>query len=55
MFLWDVTAGVTDRRLPGHMGKVNVVDFNEDATVLASGMWHKSNYYPELMNYVFSQ
>jgi WD40 repeat protein len=37
VFLWDVTAGVTTRRLPGHMGKINVVEFNEDATVLASG------------------
>lgn len=37
VFLWDVTAGVTTRRLPGHMGKINVVEFNEDSTVLASG------------------
>jgi len=35
--LWDVTAGTTTRRLPGHMGKINVVEFNEDSTVLASG------------------
>ena len=51
MFLWDVTSGVTDRRLPGHMGKINVVDFNEDATVLASGTWHKSIYHSEFMNF----
>ena len=51
VFLWDVTSGVTDRRLPGHMGKINVVDFNEDATVLASGTWHKSIYHSEFMNF----
>lgn len=32
-----MTAGVTTRRLAGHMGKVNVVELNADATVLASG------------------
>jgi mitogen-activated protein kinase organizer 1 len=37
VFVWDVTAGVTTRRLAGHMGKVNVVELNTDATVLASG------------------
>jgi WD40 repeat protein len=39
IFLWDVTAGATTRRLPGHMGKINVVEFNEDSTVLASGKY----------------
>lgn len=37
VFVWDVAAGVTTRRLSGHMGKVNVVEFNEDSSVLASG------------------
>ena len=37
MFLWDVMTGQTIRRIPGHMGKIFVVEFNEDATVLASG------------------
>lgn len=56
MFLWDVAAGVTDRRLPGHMGKINVVDFNEDATVLASGGWYKSTlYHPEFINVKYFQ
>jgi WD40 repeat protein len=36
-FLWDVTTGNTIKRMGGHMGKINIVDFNEDATVLASG------------------
>ena len=39
VFLWDVTAGTTTRRLPGHMGKINVVEFNEDSSVLASGKY----------------
>lgn len=54
MFLWDVATGVTTRRLPGHMGKVHVVDFNEDATVLASGnvVFHFFLYeYPYLYNF----
>lgn len=37
MFLWDVATGVTTRRLSGHMGKIYVVEFNEDASVCASG------------------
>lgn len=37
VFVWDVTAGVTTRRLSGHMSKVNAVELNADATVLASG------------------
>lgn len=37
VFLWDVVTGSTVRRIPGHVGKINVVEFNEDATVLASG------------------
>lgn len=39
VFIWDVTTGMTTRRLPGHMGKINVVEFNEDASVVASGMF----------------
>ena len=37
VFLWDVATGVTTRRLAGHMGKIHVVEFNEDASVVASG------------------
>lgn len=37
VFLWNVTAGVTERRIPGHLGKINAVAFNADASVLASG------------------
>jgi len=37
VFVWDVVNGVTTRRLAGHMGKINVVEFNEDASVIASG------------------
>lgn len=40
MFLWDVSTGTTTRRLSGHMGKIYVVDFNEDSTVVASGEGH---------------
>ena len=41
VFLWDVTTGNTIRRISGHHGKINVVDFNEEATVLASGTKRK--------------
>ena len=37
VFVWDVATGATVRRLPGHMGKVNAVELNDDASVLASG------------------
>lgn len=37
MFVWDVMTGQTVRRIPGHMGKIFAVEFNEDASVLASG------------------
>ena len=37
VFVWDVATGVTTRRLAGHMGKVNAVEFNTDTSVLASG------------------
>ncbi|EEB93276.1 hypothetical protein MPER_08092, partial [Moniliophthora perniciosa FA553] len=35
-FVWDVATGMTTRRLAGHMGKINVVEFNDDASVVAS-------------------
>ena len=38
VFLWDVMTGQTIRRIAGHMGKIFAVEFNEDATVVASGM-----------------
>lgn len=38
VFLWDVASGVTTRRISGHMGKIHVVEFNAEATVVASGM-----------------
>ena len=41
IFLWDVTSGNTIRRISGHVGKINVVDFSEEATVLASGTKRK--------------
>ena len=37
VFVWDVATAVTTRRLAGHMGKVHTVEFNADASVLASG------------------
>ena len=37
MFLWDVSTGATIRRIAGHMGKINTVEFNDDASVIASG------------------
>ncbi|KAG6848789.1 hypothetical protein H0H93_013980 [Arthromyces matolae] len=41
IFLWDVATGVTTRRIAGHMGKIYTVEFNEDATVVASGMFFR--------------
>lgn len=41
IFLWDVTSGNTIRRISGHIGKINVVDFSQEATVLASGTRRK--------------
>ena len=38
VFVWDVATAQTTRRLAGHMGKINAVEFNEDASVVASGM-----------------
>lgn len=35
--MWDVATGLTTRRLAGHIGKIHVVEFNEDASVVASG------------------
>jgi len=37
VFLWDVAAGTSIRRISGHMAKINVVEFNEDGSVVASG------------------
>ncbi len=37
VFLWDVTTGNTLRRISAHLAKINVVEFNADATVVASG------------------
>ena len=37
VFVWDVATGNTTRRIAGHMGKINAVEFNEDASVAASG------------------
>lgn len=37
VFLWDVTTGNTLRRISAHLTKINVVEFNADATVVASG------------------
>ena len=45
VFLWDVTTGTTIRRLSGHMGKIHVVEFNEDASVVASGMSLRAKYF----------
>lgn len=40
MFVWDVATGDSFRRFQGHMGKVNAVAFNSDASILASGELH---------------
>ena len=37
VFLWDVTTGNTIRRISAHLAKINVVEFNNDASVVASG------------------
>jgi WD40 repeat protein len=37
VFLWDVTTGNTIRRISAHLAKINVVEFNGDASVMASG------------------
>lgn len=38
VFLWDVATATTTRRLSGHMGKIHIVEFNDDASIVASGM-----------------
>jgi WD40 repeat protein len=37
VYVWDVATGAIVRRLAGHFQRINTVDFNEDASVLASG------------------
>ncbi|KAG7258489.1 hypothetical protein CRUP_009091 [Coryphaenoides rupestris] len=37
VILWDVATGQVARKLRGHAGKVNCVQFNEEATVILSG------------------
>lgn len=37
MFLWDVVTGTTIRRIAGHMSKIFTVEFNQDASIVASG------------------
>lgn len=37
MVLWDVASGQVVRKFRGHAGKVNTVQFNEEATVILSG------------------
>ena len=44
VFVWDVATATTLRRLSGHMGKVHAVEFNEDASIVASGT---VNYMPK--------
>ena len=39
--LWDVVTGTTTRRIAGHIGKIFVVEFNADASVVASGTSHR--------------
>jgi len=41
-FLWDVATGKTIKRFLGHTHRVNTVDFNSDATVIASGSYDSS-------------
>lgn len=36
-FLWDVQSGQTVRRFKGHTSKINAVQFNPEASVLATG------------------
>jgi mitogen-activated protein kinase organizer 1 len=40
--LWDVATGKTIRRFIGHSHRVNAVDFNSDASVVASGSYDAS-------------
>ena len=37
VYVWDVATGRIVRRLAGHFQRINTLDFNKDATVLASG------------------
>ncbi|KAK1886314.1 WD repeat domain containing protein 83 [Dissostichus eleginoides] len=37
LILWDVATGQVTRKLRGHAGKVNCVQFNEEASVIFSG------------------
>jgi WD40 repeat protein len=42
VFLWDVTSGAVIKRFSGHSSRVNAVEFNDDASVLASGAFLSS-------------
>ena len=37
VFVWDVATAKTIRRILGHRGKINAVEFNYDASVVVSG------------------
>lgn len=37
VILWDVASGQVTRKLRGHVGKVNCVQFNDEASVILSG------------------
>ena len=45
VFVCDVATATTTRRLADHTGKVNAVEFNEDASVVASGEIVSPRYY----------
>lgn len=50
IFVWDVATGTTTRRIAGHMGKIHVVEFNEDASVVASGRYCMFAFVVEMLN-----
>jgi WD40 repeat protein len=44
VFIWDVATAQTTRRISGHTGRINVVEFNYDASVVASGSFLPASY-----------
>ena len=41
-FLWDVSTGRVIRRFQGHSHRINVVNMNDDCTVLITGSYDKT-------------
>jgi mitogen-activated protein kinase organizer 1 len=42
VIMWDVVSGKPIRRFAGHQARVNTVDLNSDASIIASGSYDSS-------------